>query len=83
MQEIFTVALMIIIIRSDALQVGDYIQAINGVATNRLTQREVLSFLRSAGTIINLEVSYEVPADYGNDCLTKYSIVGIIILINH
>jgi len=52
-------------IRSDALQVGDHIQAINGIATDRLTQREVLSLLKSAGTIINLEVSYEVPAGYG------------------
>ena len=52
-------------IRSDALQVGDHIQAINGTATDRLNQREVVSLLNSAGTIINLEVSYEVPAGYG------------------
>ena len=62
----FTVSLLMIqIIRSDALQVNDRIQAINGIATDRLTQSEVLSLLKSAGTVINLEVSYEVPADYG------------------
>lgn len=61
-------------IRSDALQIGDYIQAINGIATDRLTQREVLSLLNSAGTIINLEVSFEVPADYGR-CLCLYMCV--------
>lgn len=48
------------------MQVGDHVQAINGVATDRLNQHEVLSLLKSAGTIINLEVSYEVPAGYGN-----------------
>ena len=51
--------------RSGTLQVGDRVQAINGIATDRLTQREVVSLLKSAGTIINLEVSYEVPPGYG------------------
>ena len=51
--------------RSDALQVNDRIHAINGIATDRYTQREVVSLLKTAGTVINLEVSYEVPADYG------------------
>ena len=44
---------------------NDRIQAINGVATDRLTHSEVLSLLKSAGTVINLEVSYETLSNYG------------------
>ena len=44
---------------------NDCIQAINGVATDRLTHSEVLSLLKSAGTVINLEVSYETLSNYG------------------
>ena len=69
--------------RSDALQVGDYIQAINGIATDRLTQREVHSLFRSAGAVINLEVSYEVPADYGNDIICYSHMIGHVILTIH
>ena len=67
----------------NALQVGDYIQAINGIATDRLTQREVHSLFSSAGAVINLEVSYEVPADYGNDIICCSHMIGHVILTIH
>lgn len=47
--------------RADALSVGDYILAVNGVRTHALTHSQVVSLLKNAGEKVDLEVEYEIP----------------------
>ncbi|MPC42060.1 Glutamate receptor-interacting protein 2 [Portunus trituberculatus] len=47
--------------RSDALSVGDYILAVNGVRTQALSHAQVVSLLKNAGEKVDLEVEYEIP----------------------
>lgn len=53
------------------LQIGDHILAINGTATERLTNTEVNALLENAGSVINLEIGFETPPDYSVDENTK------------
>ncbi|KAK3858357.1 hypothetical protein Pcinc_035449, partial [Petrolisthes cinctipes] len=47
--------------RSDALSVGDYILAVNGIRTQALTHSQIVSLLKNAGEKVDLEVEYEIP----------------------
>nr|XP_045595097.1 glutamate receptor-interacting protein 2-like isoform X2 [Procambarus clarkii] len=47
--------------RSDALSVGDYILAVNGVRTHALSHAQIVSLLKNAGDKVDLEVEYEIP----------------------
>lgn len=47
--------------RSDALSVGDYILAVNGIKTHALTHAQIVSLLKNAGEKVDLEVEYEIP----------------------
>lgn len=47
--------------RSDALSVGDYILAVNGIRTQALSHSQIVSLLKNAGEKVDLEVEYEIP----------------------
>ncbi|CAL4128743.1 unnamed protein product, partial [Meganyctiphanes norvegica] len=47
--------------RSDALNTGDYILAVNGVKTHSLTHNQIIQLLKNAGEKVELEVEYEIP----------------------
>uniref|UniRef100_UPI00358E3A2D glutamate receptor-interacting protein 1-like n=1 Tax=Myxine glutinosa TaxID=7769 RepID=UPI00358E3A2D len=51
-----------IAIRSDQLNVGDHIHAVNGIALGRLHHAEIVSLLRNIGGRVCLDVEYELPA---------------------
>ncbi|KAK8743618.1 hypothetical protein OTU49_001165, partial [Cherax quadricarinatus] len=47
--------------RSDALSVGDYILAVNGIRTHSLSHAQIVSLLKNSGEKVDLEVEYEIP----------------------
>ena len=47
--------------KSDLLQVGDIIGAINGIQTGRLKHHEIVSCLKGVGENCFLEIEYELP----------------------
>jgi len=49
--------------RTEALQEGDQILAINGTPTDHLTHQEAASLLQTAGSVINLEIAFDGPSD--------------------
>jgi S1-C subfamily serine protease len=49
--------------KSESLEVGDRILAINGTTTDNLTHAEAVALLRDAGDTVTLEVEYETTAD--------------------
>ncbi|XP_071960184.1 glutamate receptor-interacting protein 2-like [Antedon mediterranea] len=60
--------------RSDLLQVGDLIKAVNAIKTTGLRHDEVINLLKNAGDVVNLLIEYEVPMmpeENGIQVLTK------------
>lgn len=49
--------------RSESLEVGDRILAINGKSTDNLTHSEVISLLKNAEDVITLEIEYETAGE--------------------
>ena len=49
--------------RTEALQEGDQILAINGTPTDHLTHQEAASLLQNAGSVINLEIAFDGPSE--------------------
>ncbi|KAM5288379.1 glutamate receptor-interacting protein 1 isoform 8-T8 [Ctenodactylus gundi] len=47
--------------RSDQLDVGDYIKAVNGINLARFRHDEIISLLKNVGERVVLEVEYELP----------------------
>ncbi|XP_045390687.1 glutamate receptor-interacting protein 2 [Lemur catta] len=47
--------------RSDLLNVGDYIRAVNGIHLTRLRHDEIITLLKNVGKHVVLEVEYELP----------------------
>ncbi|XP_045132359.1 glutamate receptor-interacting protein 2-like isoform X3 [Portunus trituberculatus] len=66
--------------RSDALSVGDYILAVNGVRTQALSHAQVVSLLKNAGEKVDLEVEYEIPNSpvQGSGCVVART-VGVLL----
>ena len=52
---------LIILNRSDALEVGDYILAVNGIRTSMLKHDEIINLLKNTGDKVALEVEYKLP----------------------
>ena len=53
--------------RSDLVQNGDFITAVNGIKTVTLRHDEVINLLKNAGERVTLEIEYEIPpAGKGN-----------------
>ncbi|XP_032828405.2 glutamate receptor-interacting protein 1-like isoform X2 [Petromyzon marinus] len=50
-----------IAIRSDQLNVGDYIRSVNGINLLRLRHEEIVSLLKNVGDRVALDVEYELP----------------------
>ncbi|XP_026109219.1 glutamate receptor-interacting protein 2-like isoform X2 [Carassius auratus] len=48
-------------IRSDQLNVGDYIKSVNGINLSKLRHEEIISMLKNIGERVVLEVEYELP----------------------
>ncbi|XP_075687938.1 glutamate receptor-interacting protein 2 isoform X1 [Rhinoderma darwinii] len=48
--------------RSDQLNIGDYIKAVNGINLTKLRHEEIISLLKNVGERVVLEVEYELPA---------------------
>ena len=51
----------LLVCRSDALEVGDYIVSVNGIRTALLRHDEIVNLLKNAGSAVVLEVEYELP----------------------
>ncbi|KAJ8249600.1 hypothetical protein COCON_G00228160 [Conger conger] len=47
--------------RSDQLNVGDYIRAVNGINLTKFRHDEIISLLKNVGERVVLEVEYELP----------------------
>ncbi|XP_076804617.1 glutamate receptor-interacting protein 2-like isoform X2 [Clavelina lepadiformis] len=47
--------------KSDKLQVGDYITAVNGIRTSKLKHGEIISLLKNIGERVSLEIEYHLP----------------------
>ncbi|XP_027709962.1 glutamate receptor-interacting protein 1 isoform X3 [Vombatus ursinus] len=47
--------------RSDQLDVGDYIKAVNGINLTKFRHDEIISLLKNVGERVILEVEYELP----------------------
>ena len=47
--------------RSDQLNVGDYIRAVNGINLAKFRHDEIISLLKNVGERVVLEVEYELP----------------------
>ncbi|XP_031152846.2 glutamate receptor-interacting protein 1 isoform X5 [Sander lucioperca] len=47
--------------RSDQLNVGDYIRAVNGINLSKFRHDEIISLLKNVGERVVLEVEYELP----------------------
>ncbi|XP_041444557.1 glutamate receptor-interacting protein 1 isoform X11 [Xenopus laevis] len=47
--------------RSDQLNVGDYIKAVNGINLTKFRHDEIISLLKNVGERVVLEVEYELP----------------------
>lgn len=47
--------------RSDQLDVGDYIKAVNGINLAKFRHDEIISLLKNVGERVVLEVEYELP----------------------
>lgn len=50
-----------LICRSDQLDVGDYIKAVNGINLAKFRHDEIISLLKNVGERVVLEVEYELP----------------------
>uniref|UniRef100_G3VDP3 Glutamate receptor interacting protein 1 n=1 Tax=Sarcophilus harrisii TaxID=9305 RepID=G3VDP3_SARHA len=48
--------------RSDQLDVGDYIKAVNGINLTKFRHDEIISLLKNVGERVILEVEYELPS---------------------
>lgn len=48
-------------VRSDQLNVGDYIKSVNGINLTKLRHDEIISLLKNVGERVMLEVEYELP----------------------
>uniref|UniRef100_A0A673LAL8 Glutamate receptor-interacting protein 2-like n=1 Tax=Sinocyclocheilus rhinocerous TaxID=307959 RepID=A0A673LAL8_9TELE len=56
-------------IRSDQLNVGDYIKSVNGINLSKLKHDEIISMLKNIGERVVLEVEYELaPFAPSNPC---------------
>ncbi|XP_050718658.1 glutamate receptor-interacting protein 2-like isoform X3 [Eriocheir sinensis] len=66
--------------RADALSVGDYILAVNGVRTHALTHSQVVSLLKNAGEKVDLEVEYEIPGSpvQGSGCVVARTVAVLL-----
>ncbi|KAJ3602544.1 hypothetical protein NHX12_030296, partial [Muraenolepis orangiensis] len=53
-------------LRSDQLNVGDYIKSVNGINLTKLRHEEIISLLKNVGERVLLEVEYELPPAEGN-----------------
>ena len=47
--------------RSDLVQVGDFMTAVNNIKTATLRHDEVINLLKNAGEKVTLEIEYEIP----------------------
>uniref|UniRef100_A0AAV2IUQ6 PDZ domain-containing protein n=1 Tax=Knipowitschia caucasica TaxID=637954 RepID=A0AAV2IUQ6_KNICA len=47
--------------RSDQLNVGDYIRAVNGINLSKFRHDEIISLLKNVGERVVLEIEYELP----------------------
>ena len=47
--------------RSDLVQVGDFMTAVNNIKTATLRHDEVINLLKNAGERVTLEIEYEIP----------------------
>lgn len=48
-------------LRSDQLNMGDYIKSVNGINLSKLRHDEIISMLKNIGERVVLEVEYELP----------------------
>lgn len=54
-------AVTALLCRSDQLDVGDYIKAVNGINLAKFRHDEIISLLKNVGERVVLEVEYELP----------------------
>ncbi|XP_078273506.1 glutamate receptor-interacting protein 1 isoform X2 [Rhinoraja longicauda] len=50
-----------IAVRSDQLNIGDYIKSVNGINLTKFRHDEIISLLKNVGERVVLEVEYELP----------------------
>lgn len=55
----------LVALRSDLLNVGDYIRSVNGIHLTRLRHDEIITLLKNVGERVVLEVEYELPPPGG------------------
>ena len=60
--------------RSDSLEVGDYIVAVNGIRTANLRHEEIVNLLKNAGERVILELEYELPDPRKSQAFTLYAL---------
>lgn len=64
--------LIVVLCRSDQLNVGDYIKSVNGINLTKLRHEEIISLLKNVGERVLLEVEYELPpTGKNNHCSTS------------
>lgn len=61
--DIHTYLILCFVYRSESLQVGDRILAVNGKNTDALTHDDVIQLVKNAEEIVNLEIEYDAPLD--------------------
>lgn len=66
---------MCVHVRSDQLNVGDYIKSVNGINLTKLRHDEIISLLKNVGERVVLEVEYELPP-----AGRKLSIVFLLVM---
>ncbi|XP_022107281.1 glutamate receptor-interacting protein 1-like isoform X2 [Acanthaster planci] len=59
--------------RSDLLQIGDLITAVNGIKTAKLRHEDVINLLKNAGDHVSLEIEYEIPPAVQDNGITVTS----------
>ena len=76
--------------RSDLLQIGDLITAVNGIKTTKLKHEDVINLLKNAGERVSLEIEYEIPPaglfenhqiNYSKISLNKIMIMGSFMFV--
>ena len=56
-----TLSCFVCFLRSDQLNVGDYIKSVNGINLSKLRHDEIISLLKNIGERVVLEVEYDLP----------------------
>ena len=61
--QIYIYMILCFVYRSESLQVGHRILAVNGKSTDALTHDDVIQLVKNAEEMINLEIEYDAPLD--------------------